>query len=69
MGDRHACAIPTTGGGVMCWGNNTDNRVSDRPTTGTFASVTIGTGHTCAMRDDGTELCWGSNSYGESTAP
>ena len=36
---------------------------------GTYSSVTLGTGHACALRTDGTAACWGLNTYGQADAP
>lgn len=30
-----------------------------------FASISAGDGHTCALADDGTAYCWGSNVYAQ----
>ena len=38
-------------------------------TTGDFASVSAGGGHTCAVRQDGSVACWGEDEYGEATPP
>ena len=37
--------------------------------TGTYRSVTIGAGHLCALRTDGTVACWGSNNDGQADPP
>ena len=37
-----------------------------RPAAGTIAA---GTNHSCAIRVDGTIVCWGANSYGQTDAP
>ena len=39
------------------------------PPAGTFASVSAGGGHTCALKTDGTIACWGSDRYMEATSP
>jgi alpha-tubulin suppressor-like RCC1 family protein len=55
--------------------NNTSNNVSVLLNTttfdpvGTFAQVSAGWQHTCAVKSDGTVACWGYNGYGETTPP
>jgi hypothetical protein len=38
-------------------------------TAGTFAQVSSGFHHTCAVRSDRTLACWGDNTFGEATPP
>lgn len=75
-GGFHTCAV-TTAGGVRCWGSNeygqlgdgtTQNRLEPVPVSGLesgVVAVSAGLWHTCALRTDGTVLCWGKNGYGE----
>jgi alpha-tubulin suppressor-like RCC1 family protein len=76
----HTCARKTDGT-VLCWGGNTNGQLGDGTVTElrltpalvpNLAGVTaIAAGghsqneHTCALKGDGTVLCWGSNQYGE----
>ena len=39
------------------------------PPEGTFATISAGTGHVCALITDGTPVCWGSESNGKSSPP
>ncbi len=39
------------------------------PTSTNFVSVSVGWDHACALRDDGTAVCWGDNVWGQSEAP
>ena len=39
------------------------------PPEGTFATISAGTGHVCALMTDGTPVCWGSVSNGKSSPP
>jgi hypothetical protein len=56
----------------VCWGTN-DGSYYDfgqsTPPSGTFTSVSAGGSHTCALTVAGEAVCWGSDSYGQSTAP
>lgn len=75
-GGFHTCAV-TTAGGVVCWGSNehgqlgdgtNQNRLEPVPVSGLdsgVVAVSAGLFHTCALRTDGTVLCWGKNGYGE----
>ncbi len=77
-GGYHTCAL-INGGTVTCWGNNhygqlgtTTNNGTDTanrtptPVPGLTHATQFATGatHTCALIDDGTVSCWGSNGYG-----
>ena len=70
-GDSHACVILS--GKVFCWGSNatlqlgtaTDVANSSTPLEvqgiSTAAELAAGWGHTCALLEDMTMKCWGSN--------
>ena len=75
-GERHTCAL-TSSGGVKCWGFNHDGelgdgRGSDRSrsvdavglTTG-VKTITAGWRHTCAVTTTGGAKCWGNNHDGQ----
>ena len=34
-----------------------------------FKSISVGWSHTCALRENGAPVCWGSNQYGKSSPP
>ena len=58
-GANHVCAIAADGS-IMCWGDDGEGQVSDRPTSGRFTEISSGDNHTCGLRDDGAVICWGS---------
>ena len=76
----HSCAIRTDGT-IACWGGSRedgwpegahktittsgDTVCSGSPDDGTRAC----SGHSCAIRTDGTITCWGSNSHGQAVSP
>eukprot|EP00435_Cladocopium_sp_Y103_P006758 s1868_g2.t1 len=75
----HICAS-LTDGTLKCWGKNNEGQLgaghlNDLPAssavtvdlgTGRFATqVALGVDHTCAVLDDGTVKCWGSNNRGQ----
>jgi hypothetical protein len=79
-GETHVCVLMATGA-VMCWGYpwGEDNNgqyvpgtwpLSASPTPvaglgGPAVKIASGDGYSCALRDDGTVLCWGFDGGGE----
>ena len=75
-GERHSCALMTSGG-VKCWGNNHDGELGDgtrmdRVTsldvvglTSGVTAITSGWRHTCALTVAGGVKCWGNNHDGQ----
>jgi alpha-tubulin suppressor-like RCC1 family protein len=71
-GGYHSCGV-VAGGAAYCWGSNGYGQVGDstkgnvrvNPTkvggTLTFAEVSAGVFHTCAVTTGGTAYCWGAN--------
>jgi alpha-tubulin suppressor-like RCC1 family protein len=78
VGGSHACGI-ATGGVAYCWGADSLGQLGDSrlvaSTTpipvvmdggqASFASISAGYRHTCALKPDGTAYCWGSNEFGQ----
>ena len=53
-------------GTAFCWGSGHDDYPEDIP----FSHMSVGGGHTCAIRkDDGGLVCWGYNKYGQASPP
>src|SRR2546426_1105618 len=79
-GNLHSCALATDGT-AYCWGWNswpymghgwlgtgdTINRVAPTPVIGglTFAAISAGGRHTCALTTNGAAYCWGFNVAGQ----
>ena len=57
-GANHVCALASDGS-IMCWGDDDEGQVSDRPRSGRFTQISSGDKHTCALRDGGAVICWG----------
>lgn len=51
-------------GGVFCLGETPDESQE-----GGFSSVSVGRHHACALSENGTAVCWGSDDVSESTPP
>lgn len=74
-GDNHDCGIQTDGE-VWCWGVNREGQIGTgdltfvaapvkvSPANSVFTDISAGGSSTCAIRDDGTRWCWGSNGTG-----
>ena len=76
-GSAHTCAV-LDDGSVACWGLNDNGQLGDGTTTNrdtptqtaslgagrTAVAISAGGARTCAVLDDGSVVCWGSNSNG-----
>ncbi len=76
-GSSHSCGV-AQGGVAYCWGFDHLGRLGDGNGTGsvrsnpravvgglTYASVTAGGAHTCALTAEGAAYCWGRNRKGQ----
>ncbi|MEC9354366.1 MAG: hypothetical protein VX686_03810, partial [Candidatus Thermoplasmatota archaeon] len=75
-GASHTCAI-LDNASVACWGDNEFGKLGDGTTTDSSepvgvslpsgspaVSISAGYDHTCAVLDNGSAMCWGSNGEG-----
>jgi alpha-tubulin suppressor-like RCC1 family protein len=77
-GDTHSCAV-LHDGSASCWGNGfagqvgNDATLTDEPSPVTVAltagqranAISAGVDHSCAVLDDGSASCWGSDRVGQ----
>lgn len=63
-GEESDCGIRVSDGGIECWRGSAPGIP-----TGTFARLSVGDGHACAIRTDQTLACWWGNEYGEASPP
>ena len=64
-----ACAIRANDNAIECWGKDTHSVGLTNAPAGNFIAVSVGLNHACAIREDRTIACWGSNKEGQSTPP
>ena len=48
---------------ITCWGVESFGEITGAPVDVAFGKVSVGTIHTCAIRDDETLTCWGMFRY------
>lgn len=76
IGSGHACAVQN--GAAKCWGANAFGQLGDGTQDGSLTpmnvnflgsytpiTVAVGTGHSCAILNDGTARCWGRGYLGQ----
>ena len=51
-------------GGLISWGMDFNNQVTDTPTAAGFTQLELGKYHSMALRPDGSIAAWGQNGYG-----
>ncbi|MEM6954587.1 MAG: MopE-related protein [Myxococcota bacterium] len=76
LGASFSCARRFNGR-VDCWGDNGNGQIGDGSTIGARSSpsrvvdlddaamLVAGSGHACALRENGRVVCWGDNRYGQ----
>lgn len=62
VGNYNVCWL-TTAGDVWC------SMGSEYPPPGVYQQIATGGYTSCAVREDGTAVCWGDNAYGKATPP
>jgi hypothetical protein len=65
-GDAHTCALKVFSGAPDCWGDDSKGQLDGVPD-GHFHALSAGGAHTCAAPAEGRLVCWGDNSFGQST--
>ena len=65
---ENTCAVAPTGIGT-CWGLGVEDANAVPPDIIDFEAVTTGGNHACGLHTDDSVTCWGSDRWGEGTAP
>ncbi len=64
--DSDHCCLLDGAGQAMCWSGYLSPL---SPPSGTFTDIDVGASHACAITTDDEIICWGDDSYGQSTPP
>ena len=78
LSNSHACSIIFNGDRVTCWGNAGDGKIGPNHNSGvvynpvtvdlyprTAKEITVGSGFSCALLDNGFVKCWGQRASGK----
>jgi alpha-tubulin suppressor-like RCC1 family protein len=61
---NYTCGIHSGAGAIECWGE-----VPAAAPGGTFSALSAGLNHACAISATGVLICWGDDTFGQSTPP
>mmetsp|Transcript_57796 Transcript_57796/g.161281 ORF Transcript_57796/g.161281 Transcript_57796/m.161281 type:complete len:299 (-) Transcript_57796:98-994(-) len=67
-GTSHVCSLKQKNRSIVCWGWDEGGQVSQAPE-GNYIDVVAGTRHGCALREDGSTVCWGANLHRVNDVP
>ncbi|ONI35831.1 hypothetical protein PRUPE_1G556500 [Prunus persica] len=57
-GFNHACGISSENDSLHCWGDMKGDKPQEK-----FTSLALGENRSCALRTNGTVVCWGENNF------
>jgi alpha-tubulin suppressor-like RCC1 family protein len=61
---NRTCGVKIVDGSIVCWG-----QAGGATPAGAFQQVSAGGGHTCGLGANGTVVCAGANTFGQTNAP
>lgn len=66
----HSCAIKMSDRTLECWGGaNTYGERTVPTNLGAVRAAAVGRAHTCALKSNGTLVCFGNDTFGQATVP